>query len=546
MQQHGMEVMPAEISSILQDLISVRLRSSEESHSHPRLRAETSCDLLPLLIEAWRRAEANKSHKSTQWRPSPPRMWLEEQHQLGARLTVGLVDYQNDALDRWLGQRLAWWPRGLPHGRRVGIVSSRVGRNLDEQVNWFAALRTVCAKLDPRSDLILTVKATTTARCLDRCSALFGLRILEVEVEDDDEMTLDAWLAQIRRKGKKVQNTEYEQCFLSPPVEAATKGFADSDWVSKLPNRDRAVVALSNQLYVLHVRKGGHYDALLKARLADGAWPPGSVFLALNRELVDDDLAQELQELGAVGWVLFDDQQSSAIDTGTRAGCATPLVDETDDSSAASLATESPRIVPMPSAENWTYLTHCTRRQNGPWPDQTKESYLDELIAGRTCVDHSALAALSRIIRLQRLIATARTIRGGFSVVSFTVVSVPELYRLHVFRPHLGRWDFEPYGICIRRNWLERLGARPVRYGSDELWNQLSARDRPFFQLDAANEANRRAIQWSFEREWRHLGDVELGQCPKDAALVFVPSEQEAQKLARISRWPVAIVSPIP
>ena len=77
------------------------------------------------------------------------------------------------------------------------------------------------------------------------------------------------------------------------------------------------------------------------------------------------------------------------------------------------------------------------------------------------------------------------------------------------------------------------------------MWNGLSDRDRPFFQLDAANEANRRATQWSFEREWRHLGDVELGQIPKDAALVFVPSEREAQKLARISRWPIAIVSPI-
>ena len=149
--------MPADDFSILQNLISVRLRSNEECHSHPSLRAETSGDLLPLLIEAWRRVEANNSHKSTQWHPSPLRIWLEEQREQGARLTVGLADLKNDALDRWLGPRLAWWPRGLPHGRRVGIVSSRVGRNLDEQGNWFSALRTVCAKLDPRFDLILTV-----------------------------------------------------------------------------------------------------------------------------------------------------------------------------------------------------------------------------------------------------------------------------------------------------------------------------------------------------------------------------------------------------
>ena len=131
---------------------------------------------------------------------------------------------------------------------------------------------------------------------------------------------------------------------------------------------------------------------------------------------------------------------------------------------------------------------------------------------------------------------------ADFPVVSFTRVPAPDLHRLHVFRPHLGRWDFEPYGICIRHHWLQQHGVRPVQYGSEELWESLAEFERPYFQLHVPSDERNPATQWSFEREWRHLGDVELDQLPRDAALVFVPTEQEARELTRTSRWPVSVV----
>jgi hypothetical protein len=165
------------------------------------------------------------------------------------------------------------------------------------------------------------------------------------------------------------------------------------------------------------------------------------------------------------------------------------------------------------------------------------------LILARPEANHAALDALKRILQKQRLVATARTIRGGTPVVSFTAVPLAELRRLRVFRPHRGRWDFEPYGICIRRDWLEQREARPVRYGDDRLWNRLAPAERPFFQLRQTRRSSARAtIDWSVEDEWRVVGDVGLESIPRDAALVFVPTEGEADQVAPICRWPVTVV----
>ena len=200
-------------------------------------------------------------------------------------------------------------------------------------------------------------------------------------------------------------------------------------------------------------------------------------------------------------------------------------------------------ILRQKSAENWPFLTHCTRRRKGPWPDQVDTDYLDDLILDREDADHSALAALLRIVRQQRLIATAQTIRGATPVVSFTAVPLAELRRLRVFRPHRGRWDFEPYGICLRCDRLKQLGARPVQYGDDRLWNRLALNERPFFQFrKTRRETGARHIDWSVEDEWRVLGTIDLAEFPADAALVFVPTAAEAEKMAAISRWPVTIV----
>ena len=258
-------------------------------------------------------------------------------------------------------------------------------------------------------------------------------------------------------------------------------------------------------------------------------WPAASVYIALGSDLVRTEIADELLEHGAVGWVV-----PGAI--GARSHAA---------GGAATTATRTPpgRIVPVPDADDWPYLTHCTRRCEGPWPEQDEADHIDDLILGRPAGDHSALAALTRILSQQRLVATSSAIRGTTPVVSFTAVPLAELGRLRVFRPHRGRWDFEPYGVCLRRDWLERYGARHVLYGDERRWDELSPDDRPYFQMRTTRRpADGGRIDWTVEDEWRVVGDVDLSKIPRHAALVFVPDRVEAEMVAEFSHWPVAVV----
>src|SRR5437764_11844560 len=105
-------------------------------------------------------------------------------------------------------------------------------------------------------------------------------------------------------------------------------------------------------------------------------------------------------------------------------------------------------------------LTHTTRSCAGPWPGESFEAYADSLLNSQDSADHSSLGALRRIVKQRRLIASALTIRAGYKVVSFTAMPLSDLPSLHQYRPHRVRWDFEPYGICIRRQWLIEHGAR--------------------------------------------------------------------------------------
>jgi hypothetical protein len=197
----------------------------------------------------------------------------------------------------------------------------------------------------------------------------------------------------------------------------------------------------------------------------------------------------------------------------------------------------------MPSAAPWDFLSHWTRRSQGPWPGETETEYLDRLLGPDGKADYSALAALKRILQQEKISSTSNAIRGGYAVVSFTAIPLCEWPARRIYRRHRGRWDFEFYGVCIRRECLELSGARAVIYGDEEDWGRLGGEERPYFQLRATRGAGDGAgIIWSDEQEWRHFGDVDLRPLAADEALVFVPTLEEAQTLGRLCRWPVVVV----
>ena len=136
---------------------------------------------------------------------------------------------------------------------------------------------------------------------------------------------------------------------------------------------------------------------------------------------------------------------------------------------------------------------------------------------------------------MQRLLASCRMTRSQTSVVSFSARDPHEFPSRRVFRHHLQRWDFEGYGICVDRDWLQQRGARPVIYGDQQTWDRLDVRQQPFFQL----ATSRSGVAWTTEREWRHPGDVDLSELAPFQAKVFVPSAQAVETISLYSRWRV-------
>ena len=485
-------------------------------------------DLLPAICQAWESCRGRADGRAD--RAAAGRGdWFRQAREAGARLTWSFPGLDQTRTVRWLGARLAWWPDGIPHRRRVGLVSSRLGQQLDQHKSWFAALRTACMRLNPQHDILVTAGQTATQRFVQRCGRLFGLTLLDIQAAGSEATAWRRWGRQVVASVPPPPHAP-ARVLLSPPL-AAGSGAECLEELAGLPLSDRVILALCDQILALHIRPEGNVQRLLRARLQRDGFPAASVFLALAPELVGREQAAELLDAGAVGWLLMDPVEPGKNDP------PTPWLP------ASSAPRRAAPLVPCPPAALWSYLTHCTRRRSGPWPGENEETFLDDLILDRPGADHSALAALWRIVRSGRLMASSELVRGSTPVISLTEVPLSELGRLRAYRSHLGRWDFEPYGICIRRDWLERRGTRPVCYGDEALWESLPPAERPFFQKRQSCTPGGKQIDWTVEQEWRHVGDLRLDGIPADAALLFVASETEARQLAPASPWPIVVLS---
>jgi hypothetical protein len=464
----------------------------------------------------------------------------------GAQFTFGWPGVPDHTWREWLGARWLWWPLGVPPGRRMAWVSSRLGRALDERPDWFAVLRTAAAKFDLQRDLLLTASQTTTARFLERAACLFGLPLLRVHL-NESRSCID-WLTRLRRAITRQgllspgvvtspgvvrspeTTTSVTDVFVSPPINGVS-ALESSERLHQTPTADRVLVLLAEQLVALQVRPRGHLHELLKARLTDARFPTASVWLALGASLTPEDVAEELQSLGAIGWRLIPPELNAAA----------RVSHEVENSRV-------PRTPPTILSEmpwgDGTYLIHWTRRRDGPWPGQSETEFLDDLLQSRNSASHSAIATLARIVLQRRLIASAAAIRGSFSVVSLSERSLSDLARARAYRHHRQRWDAEPCGLCIRRDWLIHRGARPVQYGDDETWATMPASERPFFQQrQTRSRRGTRLIDWSQEREWRVPGDLDLSAAGTHDVVLFVSTMADAEQLAAISPWPIVVVN---
>jgi hypothetical protein len=426
-------------------------------------------------------------------------------HSQDAGYHIGLPDSAFQTVGV-LDQFLTWHPRILPKGTSISISSSRLNQKLDQQTDWFDALRTLAVQVAREPKFLVTSAGTTTNDFIERVSELFDIPLVEFTLFPDNPT--DEWFKQIRNHDQ-------------PDNRATIFYKLRDDFVPapRSPNVNDLLIQSAATSVLLSVRKGGHIENAVRHRLKHS--PNPATRLLINRSLTTKSVETTLLESGATAWWLYE-----------PAGSTTFSMHDIP----------HPRKCAILSADEFAsdhYLIHYTRRRVGPWPDQTKPEFLDDLIFQTGRRNHSELASLCRILASKRILATNRLTRDRRPVVCFSEIPLSQLSQRRVFRPHLSRWDFEPFGMAFDRALLESLGARPAIYGTEQDWVELPAEDRPFFQVELSKSGQ---IDWQTEHEWRILGDVNLNQIPHDQAVVFVKTEADAQWVDAISRWPIVVL----
>jgi hypothetical protein len=279
---------------------------------------------------------------------------------------------------------------------------------------------------------------------------------------------------------------------------------------------DAAAIALADRIDALWVRRGGLIEECLRRRLEieRGA----NVRVAISHSI--GCAAKALIERGAIGWIDLD----------------IPSPDETDIRLKGSVPIE---LRQHQTSTDWAqangqWLIHCTRGPAGRWPDETDRQYWEAMLLGPDSVSRrGALDSLRRILRLGRILASAKASHHAYPVVCFSSLSLIDLIRKRCFRSHLGRWDFEPYGVAIRLSAAQSQGVQPVIYGDNDQRDELPEQDRFRFHPRG------RTTDWTKEKEWRCLGSVDLFSFDRNDVRVFALACGESTNVLRDCPWEV-------
>lgn len=275
-------------------------------------------------------------------------------------------------------------------------------------------------------------------------------------------------------------------------------------------SRDAAVIALADRVDAVYVRGSGTVATWLERRVATLNDATTRVAIYGRGRCA----AAELIAAGAIGWYQPSPDASSP----------------TENTSAT-------------SNESWTrtdgqWLVHCTRRCDGPWPGESMDQYRDAMLVDHpTATRRAPIDALEQIVSSRKLIASSVATAKSYPVVCFSAAPLAELLDRRCFRPQLGRWDYEPFGVAIGLSAAKAAGLRPVIYGDGDRRKQLSPLDRYRFHPIG------KTFDWRAEREWRSSKTLDLDTFdPTDVRLFAIDSADARVKLKR-SPWSITWLS---
>lgn len=463
-------------------------------------------------------------------------------------ISVGLPWLELSVSDEWIGRRLILFSRQIPKIKRLTLLSSRMGRRLDLETWWFDLLRTAVLHCHSDDELLVTAEGTATYSALTRAAELFDKPRLHFRPIGNDSLTTLAETASWIERALEIlvsqsSNLAHQKtitAFVSPLMlfqanESQQKAIQDNADRHLCPLADRLQIAAADRMYVISLRNSGFTQTLIAEHLRDANRNACPILVASD-ELGALPPASERLPVGWVPWLVEpwdedpDDrcQRESLSSHRVISGYSVPGL-------RRRRTVKVPPSNPLTEPDQW--LLHWTRPATGPWPNESADDYLDSLILRTDAADRTALATLLRIIVDGRLIGSSKGVRGSFPVVSLTAVPLHEFPARREFRRHLHRFDFEPWGIAIRKSAIAN-NVRPVIYGDDSTWHALSETDRPFFQKATFGGATNNVA----EQEWRVTGDLLLKTHKRQDLCIFVPNSGAAELVSQHCDWGVVVV----
>jgi len=174
------------------------------------------------------------------------------------------------------------------------------------------------------------------------------------------------------------------------------------------------------------------------------------------------------------------------------------------------------------------HIIHWTRSFHGPWPGETCLAYYDAVMAGGEPNPRSALHTLQRIFREKRLRASAGHYRRKFPAVSFSALVPSQAAALMKWRARYRQMTFEPYGVAMDISSAETYGVRKVIYGEPGDFVSLALEDKPYFQTHG------RKGNWDPEKEWRHIGELDLSHIRQECLKAVVWKKEEISRIKSV------------
>ena len=424
----------------------------------------------------------------------------------------------------------------LDNLRLLGITSSRQAKFGFAEQDWQAALQASLHLAHQQGWVVLIASDTPYFQAIEHACSRMKVAWMSLVVSNGNGNISSSSSHSTATAENKVLHYLGAIHFVPESPEAFQPG----------PSiQDRAIAFLSDHLFALSVRRGGAIEALLHQRLKTPEIPPGSTYITIQAAIGSKPIASQVQrrliDAGAVGWIIPSPSTETEANEVSAAIPRIQLDEFIEDISQYRNRTTgtSQLLIRLPTLRKNSdrkYLIHFTRARRGPWPDQSLSQFHDEIMHQPWTDKPSALATLIRILEQQRLIGTTDLRRSQQETVCFSQRPIDELPSMRRFQSHLGRWDWEPYGLMIDLDWMIEQGAKPVQYISPEEAKHREADSLVYCQVVSSHGGKH---DWTQEQEWRVAGDLRLHRVPFEKCFVFVPNDSEAKKIQRLSRWPI-------